>query len=871
MEKSEPAQKKQRIESLFSVPPSQAAQRTPEEIKAAFDAAVKSHPFFDSSHFRVNIADDAVFRDAKGNLVGILLRQAFPETAVALAANVLRPAATRTSLRANIFGGEAPFSGIAGYYDYMGSPIEHKCRKTSFTCEVINQWKDVFPLVDYASELYKAACPAAWTAQMSAVPDAVKIHHSPFSTLTINQRFRTAKHTDAGDFDAGFGLLTVLEGTYAGLHLGLTDFKVAFTLRPRDLLIFNTHHFHCNTELEKKLKPHEDWNRLTCVFYYRVALGEHFCIENYQRRLKAAPRGSTAFTKVTETNNGENFNRPSAVFHVKLSPFNLTASLTKCKTAQNHYHVLHAFITNNPAFAFDLFGVHLRTCNGLPPRKTAELSDIMPSTTMLRAQSKLGGFSENTVDKALHLHTLLSEESLEANISADLHVMWKDSKQDWMKLVARDWKEMVNRNKDRTDFSWKNKSDMNSRFFDLCDVAEQVMLTILASEVATPAQAASFWACFASHLHLACHHDLHMPIEAMSLKKLNVKLKDYTFGGTRYFHDMPPEERERRLLRKKRLEEARRNGAQSGVGDGNANWLANDTFDYQSENCDVQYAERGMITPAANALAIVGSVPVQSSTKLDPVEVPSTGLSVKVLLIIPSVPLGGAVPRAAQATTSPLELEEQLRIAQYVFKEPQLTSEERSPTRSRAVEMLEEVPGGTIDAASVDAAPKETPNAFKIPAVITVTENITLTVCDHASLPAEKTAFDVVIVRDVMSHLASDIDLKEFWKCLSERVSVRDGLVLVVDTDLDDRSYFLLQNDRFDAYNAVRESAFSRQHEARSPVLRFSRGVEQPKKLRSQAGLRNALRDECGVAVLAAFSFDGAPLNSVCLSCKLPQ
>lgn len=48
---------------------------------------------------------------------------------------MLRPAATRTSLRSRIYGGEAPHSGIAGYFDYRGSPIEHKYRKTAFTYE----------------------------------------------------------------------------------------------------------------------------------------------------------------------------------------------------------------------------------------------------------------------------------------------------------------------------------------------------------------------------------------------------------------------------------------------------------------------------------------------------------------------------------------------------------------------------------------------------------------------------------------------------------------------------------------------------------------------------------------------------------------
>lgn len=65
-------------------------------------------------------------------------------------------------------------------------------------------------MIDYISTLYKLTLPSCWQAQNDAIPDVVRIHHSPFSTLTINSRFRTASHTDAGDFDSGFGCLACL-------------------------------------------------------------------------------------------------------------------------------------------------------------------------------------------------------------------------------------------------------------------------------------------------------------------------------------------------------------------------------------------------------------------------------------------------------------------------------------------------------------------------------------------------------------------------------------------------------------------------------------------------------------------------------------
>ena len=808
------------MESMFSIA-APTTSRTPEELKAAFDDAVKTHPFFDSSHFIVNIADDAVFRDGKGQIAGILVRNGIPQAAATAAAKVLMPAATRTSLRANIFGGEAPMSGIAGYYDYMGSPVELKCRKTSFTCEVINQWKEVFPLVDYASAIYKAACPAAWQAQSAAIPEPVRIHGSPFSTLTINQRFRTAKHTDAGDFDAGFGLLTVLEGDYDGLDLGLTDFKVCFTMRPRDVLIFNTHLFHCNTELQRRLCGAEDWSRLTCVFYYRVALGEQFCVQQYQRRLREAPAGSTTFTEVVAKDNGENSNRPSAVFAAKLTPFNVASTLFKCRNAGDALQVLHNYVVNNPTAAFAWFGVDLSSPNGLPRRRSSELKDSAPTASLARVSS-LGGFSEATVDKALNYHTLLSEESLARTLTDELHKMWKESRGDWLKLVSRDWKAMIERNGDRSDFSWKNKSDMNSRFFDLCDVAEQVMLHVLGKEAATPAQASSFWACFASHLHISCRDELKMPAEAMSMKKLNVKLKDYTFGGTRYFSDMPKEEQERRLLRKKRIEEARRGNANAAEEAAVANWLENDAFDYQSEQYVVDYSNK--VTPSANATAIVGPLAVA------PVLLPAkTQCKVRVLLIVP-IQCKDGDDEKKDAPDSPLEREEHMRITRYVF----------APQQSE-------------------------PNA--LPAEIEVSENVTLVVWAYNFVSEQPpTPFDVVIVRDVASHLPNEA-VGPFFATL-RKFSPRDDFVLLLDTDLDDRSHYLLTDERFAAYNKVRQAAFRSQHEARSSALTYGGGRERPDHLRGSLALRHLL-ETSGVSVLSSFSFDGAPLNTVCLTCKL--
>lgn len=477
------------------------------------------------------------------------------------------------------------------------------------------------------SNLYKAAAPVEWNTQNAAIPDIVRVNDSPFSTLTINQRFRTARHTDAGDFDAGHGVLAVLEGNFEGLHLGLSDFRVCFHMQPRDVLIFNTHHFHANTELERFGRD-LDWSRLTCVFYYRASLGEPGCLNHYRRRLEDAkqlpPQERSVGTlpkSIVEKDNGENLNRPARVFRVFHTPFFAASAAVQANAqftrAMARVHALLADRPNGPlgtgpsdthaqtAFIVAVFGEEsmFPLVDGLynRPQQAKVDQDLFVG---VRAGPALGGFSEasGAVDVASKNRTLLDKASLKEALggATELWKMWDESRDKWLQLVKRDWGAAVERNPDRDDFNWKNKSDMNTAFFDLCDVAKDVMLKLLDKEGASKQEENAFWLCFAGHLYHSCENELGMVKDAMSMKKLNVKLKDYNFGGTRYFVDMPQEEQQRRLERKRKIAEARRNNAVV-QRDHETNWLENDAFDYQSERTVVPYTAEGWETPEANA------------------------------------------------------------------------------------------------------------------------------------------------------------------------------------------------------------------------------------------------------------------------------
>ncbi|EAN90000.1 J-binding protein [Trypanosoma cruzi] len=802
--------KKGRLE-ISELAPQQRTIRTAEEIETAYNEAVRKHPFYDNADHTIDFHDATVFRDARGVVGGVFLPGALPAFAATMAADVLRPAAVRTSLRSNMFGGFAPLSGIAGYFDYRGSPVELKCRKTSFTYENVHSWPNVFPMIDYVSAIYKAVFPEQWAAQDAAVPDIVRIHGSPFSTLTVNQQFRTASHTDAGDFDMGYGLLAVLEGKFEGLSLALDDFGVCFRMQPRDILIFNTHFFHSNTEPELN-HPRDDWSRLTCVCYYRAALGEPACVAEYERRLARAKEiGASpppAVDAILQKDNGNNFNKPAPTFPYLLTPFGGAASVCSLHCCTAKLLRLHELLLENPTLEVILFGESLRTDDGLPRREKEQLISVHLPVVVKMSPS--GGFSElgGALKAAEEKQYFFEEKYLADELGPDLMSMWTQSRAHWLRLVKEDWERLCRRDPERTKFTWNNSSAMNAAFFDLCEVAKQMMIGLLNKETPSSAENHSFWILFAAHLNYACTTENGMPRDAVGMHKLNVKLKDFHFGGTRYLKDMPPEEQERRLERKKRIEEARRRGS-SAHETHTDNWLLNDTFDYQQEDRKVEFEENGWMTPEAYVkhlgLKPCGDVTAAAS----PTE------PIHVLVVLPR-PAAAATAKDAKRDVPLATSEESIRLlmnpaAQRVLRGKARNVALPSPLSFGGVKITVLFDGDDID-------------------------------CIHP---------DFVILQHLLATIEEDEAAKarvKYW------ARVARYCVFVVETDVRDRRHFLLREEVRVAYEDVAEDCFRSLHAA-AYSTKYNRLRTTPSLIalcnRKNIGLR--------------FKFRGSPLNTIAL------
>jgi len=162
-------------------------------------------------------------------------------------------------------------SNIIGFFDKRdrNKGIDAPpCRKTKFSAEHVDKWKNITPLIKEINHMYKTLVPEQYRKQAKEAKQTnFHIKNTAFSTVTINYNWRTALHKDAGDYKQGFGNLVVLEeGKYKGGSTGFPQFGVAIDVRHCDFLAMDVHEWHCNTKIEPISK---DYTRLSLVSYLR--------------------------------------------------------------------------------------------------------------------------------------------------------------------------------------------------------------------------------------------------------------------------------------------------------------------------------------------------------------------------------------------------------------------------------------------------------------------------------------------------------------------------------------------------------------------------------------------------------------------------
>ena len=227
----------------------------------------KAGTFYPLSHYdRIVTTDSDIFyEDDKGNrrVLAIFRKHIIPKELT----DVARAVFETHSKRANTDRGEAGGgkkqvrSNVSGYYDRPYAQIfkhfdtQVVGRRTSFTKNNEDKWEKSLPFFRAVNKVYEECAPEYYQKQhafMEGVPEGMSIDGTVYTTVTSNYNWRTACHTDSGDFEDGLANLAIAgDDKWEGCLLGFPEFKVAVKVRVGDCLLMNVHQYHCNTELEE--------------------------------------------------------------------------------------------------------------------------------------------------------------------------------------------------------------------------------------------------------------------------------------------------------------------------------------------------------------------------------------------------------------------------------------------------------------------------------------------------------------------------------------------------------------------------------------------------------------------------------------------
>lgn len=248
-----------------------------------------SGQFVDDTHYDRLIDEDVRVFKPDGSLLLVLLKKRIPIPVVAAAWSVLRDFNAVTDNRGTASGTKAVprtrkdgtkgkrtevpdgwevKSGIMGYFER--TPAMPWCRPCSFNRDHPDKFAKVLQMIQSISRDFEEFVPEKWAAQKAFCekthPDFV-LKNTVYSTITVNKNFRTACHKDAGDLPQGISAMAVIrEGQWTGCNLVLPDFRIAVKLDTADLIFFDPHEFHGNTQL---IPLSKNYQRCSIVCYFR--------------------------------------------------------------------------------------------------------------------------------------------------------------------------------------------------------------------------------------------------------------------------------------------------------------------------------------------------------------------------------------------------------------------------------------------------------------------------------------------------------------------------------------------------------------------------------------------------------------------------
>jgi 2-oxoglutarate-Fe(II)-dependent dioxygenase family protein len=226
--------------------------------------------FPDQSHFTTTVSADAKVIAPDGQVIAIFLHQVIPgklhqrgyelwKSVDGLVSNRATALGTKSLPRSiNRDGTPSPRSGVnvrvlgvtqarQGNLGYFGRDL----RQTTLSVKRAEMLDGNRQLIELTDELYLKHAPLLYASQLAVVKNAsrFRLWNTAFTTIYLAKNFRTAYHLDSGNLR---GVMSALlpTGRFTGGELLLPRWRLAFALKPGDVLLFDPQQIHGNLPIK---------------------------------------------------------------------------------------------------------------------------------------------------------------------------------------------------------------------------------------------------------------------------------------------------------------------------------------------------------------------------------------------------------------------------------------------------------------------------------------------------------------------------------------------------------------------------------------------------------------------------------------------